>query len=47
VWGIGKYSGPEYFAFDLFFAKQRIFRVIKLFVFLIQLLITTKEVKSS
>jgi hypothetical protein len=36
VLGIGKYSVPEYFAFVLFFAKQPIFRVIKLFVFLIQ-----------
>ncbi len=44
VWGIVKYSDPEYFAFVLFFVKQPIFRVIKLFVFLIQLLISTKEV---
>jgi hypothetical protein len=41
---IAKYSDPEYFAFVLFFAKQHIFRVIKLFVFQILLLISTKEV---
>ena len=41
---IAKYSDPEYVAFVLIFAKQHILRVIKLFVFLIQLLVSTKEV---